>query len=88
MSLLDKLQPIFHSIVLSCRQLLMKLGNPVLRYNFRQGNKVADFLAKQGRNVPTLNSTYILTTPTPTMLQKLETNKESVCGEKMYLYFY
>ncbi|KAH0743314.1 hypothetical protein KY290_031307 [Solanum tuberosum] len=39
--------PNYQPIVESCRSLLRRLGNPVVRHNFRQGNRLADFLAKE-----------------------------------------
>ncbi|KAG5596570.1 hypothetical protein H5410_037802, partial [Solanum commersonii] len=50
--LLEHNQPTYESITLSCRSLLKKLGNLVVRHNT---NKVADILAKQGTKLTKSN---------------------------------
>ncbi|KAH0665687.1 hypothetical protein KY285_026893 [Solanum tuberosum] len=52
--------PNYQSTVESCRSLLRRLGNPVVRHNFRQGNKLADFLAKEGSLLELNNDDHIL----------------------------
>ncbi|MCE3050851.1 hypothetical protein HAX54_048290, partial [Datura stramonium] len=56
--------PIYASCVESCRSLLKKLGNPPLRHNFRDANKIADVLAEEGSKL-TSNMTNILLVHTP-----------------------
>lgn len=48
MEALHHAQPLYASISNSCRLLMKKLGNPVIRHSFRQANQVADFLSKMG----------------------------------------
>lgn len=44
----------------SCRALLRRLGNPVICHNFRQGNRLADSLAKEESLLEVNNVTCIL----------------------------
>ncbi|KAH0643041.1 hypothetical protein KY290_034644 [Solanum tuberosum] len=60
------------------RLLLRRLGNPVLRHNFRQGNKLADFLAKEGSKLNTTNETAILETTPPGATPILQADKDGV----------
>ncbi|KAH0641835.1 hypothetical protein KY290_033455 [Solanum tuberosum] len=46
--LLENMHPTYHSIILHCRSILKKLGNPMVRHSLRQGNKVADILSRLG----------------------------------------
>ncbi|XP_075088432.1 uncharacterized protein LOC142170426 [Nicotiana tabacum] len=39
---------IYSNLITECRSLLKKLENPPIQHNFREGNKVAHFLATQG----------------------------------------
>ncbi|KAG5625232.1 hypothetical protein H5410_010450 [Solanum commersonii] len=52
--------PNYQPIVESCRSLLRRLGNPIVRHNFRQGNRLANFLAKEGNLLEVNNVTCIL----------------------------
>lgn len=52
--------PNYQSIVESCRFPLRRLGNPVVRHNFRQGNRLADSLAMEGMLLDMKNEDYIL----------------------------
>lgn len=82
LTLLEKLQPIWYSLVLSCRQLLKKLGTPVVRHSFRKGNKVADYLADQGSKLGSYNLLSTITTPTLVLLEKIEADKKGVAARR------
>lgn len=82
LTLLEKPQPFLHSIILTCRQLLRQLGNLVVRHNFRQGNKVADFLATQGSSLHLFNKLYVMPTPLPAVMQKMDADKKGVIARK------
>lgn len=62
-SILDKVPPLFNSIVWSCRRLLKKLGNPVLRHNFREANGVTDFLSKKSAKMRQTSVDLLLSPP-------------------------
>ncbi|KAH0730097.1 hypothetical protein KY289_001285 [Solanum tuberosum] len=47
LQLMDHAKPPYDVIISVCRSLLKKLQNPVVRHSYRQGNYVADILAKQ-----------------------------------------
>ncbi|KAH0714982.1 hypothetical protein KY284_007887 [Solanum tuberosum] len=60
------------------RFLLRRLGNPVLRHNFRQGNKLANFLAEEGSRLNTTTETAILETTPPGATPILQVDKDGV----------
>lgn len=57
--LLQHTHLIYQSVVDSCRFLLSRLGNPILCHKFREGNKLADFLAKKGCMLDTITEATI-----------------------------
>ncbi|KAH0705586.1 hypothetical protein KY289_010662 [Solanum tuberosum] len=60
---LEDSPPTYSSIIMSCRSMLKKLGNPTVRYNFRQANMVADVLSKIGAKLTMTNQPQILLSP-------------------------
>lgn len=46
-------QPMFNNIISECRYLLMKLDTVKLRHMFREENRAADMLEKEGSKAPT-----------------------------------
>ncbi|MCD7455544.1 hypothetical protein HAX54_028570 [Datura stramonium] len=57
---LDHAHPTYIPVVESFRSLLRKLENPPLRHSFREANKVADILSKQGAKLAGSNQTSVL----------------------------
>ncbi|KAK4718362.1 hypothetical protein R3W88_016700 [Solanum pinnatisectum] len=55
--------PIYLSMLDLCRSLLRRLGNLVVRHNFCEANKLADFLAKEGCNISIISHLAVLVAP-------------------------
>lgn len=62
--------------------MLRRFGNPVVRHNFRQGNKVADFLCKIGSQLTTIPQSHILHTPPEATIEFLKADQEGVLATK------
>ncbi|XP_075111845.1 uncharacterized protein LOC142181990 [Nicotiana tabacum] len=70
------ISPAYTNIILKCRYLLKKLGNPVVWHNFREDNKVAHFLCKLGSKQQHLSSiTTILHSPPDTVKRVIQNDK-------------
>ncbi|KAH0724806.1 hypothetical protein KY284_000671 [Solanum tuberosum] len=70
--------PNFQSTIESCMSLLKKLGNPVVHHNFRQGNRLADFLAKEGSILSMNNNSPILAATPADARSILQADKDGV----------
>ncbi|OIT23184.1 hypothetical protein A4A49_57177, partial [Nicotiana attenuata] len=66
---------IYTNLVIECRSLLRKLQNPPIRHNFREGNKVAHFLANNGYKQPVSSTPHLMEQPPYSILQVLEKDK-------------
>ncbi|KAK4735054.1 hypothetical protein R3W88_009315 [Solanum pinnatisectum] len=53
----------YSSIICECRSLMQLLGDPKLSHTYREKNKVADLLAKEGAKKRLYESTRILQVP-------------------------
>ncbi|OIT37588.1 hypothetical protein A4A49_55117 [Nicotiana attenuata] len=53
----------YNSIIFECKSLMEQLENPALGHNFRELNRVADLLAKEGADMKLFDRTEILTAP-------------------------
>ncbi|MCD7469326.1 hypothetical protein HAX54_008264 [Datura stramonium] len=61
---------------------LKKLQNPVIRHSYREGNKVAHLLAKEGLKLATYTYLTTVTTPLPAVLSAfMATRKEQLLAE-------
>ncbi|KAK4711266.1 hypothetical protein R3W88_005779 [Solanum pinnatisectum] len=74
--------PIYLSVLDSCRSLLRRLGNPMVRHHFRQANKLADFLAKEGCNISVINYLVVLVAPPEKANIILRADKDGVSSTR------
>ncbi|KAF3626903.1 hypothetical protein FXO37_30154 [Capsicum annuum] len=58
---------LYNSIILECRSLLEKMGNPPVHHIYRKQNRVADSLAKLGSNKGLFERMHIFATPPPSI---------------------
>ncbi|MCD7466566.1 hypothetical protein HAX54_003394 [Datura stramonium] len=79
---LEHAHPIYESTIEYFRLLLRKLGNPPVRLNFQQANKVAVFLATQDSKLTKRSQTYILQTP-PVEVENLLKAAQGVTSRKV-----
>lgn len=63
----------FFNIIVECRDLLQQLGNPSIRHNYHEANKVTNTLTKAGVNMHIPISTMIV--PPVFVRDKLEVDK-------------
>ncbi|KAG5588433.1 hypothetical protein H5410_048867 [Solanum commersonii] len=63
--------------------LLRKLLNPVVHHNFREGNYVADILAKQGFKLTSYNMATILQSPPDIVQCQLTKDKNGVTSSRL-----
>ncbi|XP_070013605.1 uncharacterized protein [Nicotiana sylvestris] len=63
------------NLVFECRSLLKKLQNPLIRHNFREGNKVAHFLATQGSKQLGSSQLFVLEQPPNALLKAIHDDK-------------
>ncbi|XP_070022415.1 uncharacterized protein LOC142177008 [Nicotiana tabacum] len=63
--------PAYTNTILECRYLLKRLGNPVVRHSFREGNKVAHFLCKLGSKQQHLSSTTTILHSSPDPVKRV-----------------
>ncbi|KAK4739250.1 hypothetical protein R3W88_002947 [Solanum pinnatisectum] len=82
LQLLDHAKPPYDIIISDCRSLLRKLQNPVVRHSFRQGNYVADILAKQGSRLTNYDKTTLLQSPPDSVNDQLAKDKNGVTSTR------
>ncbi|OIT29711.1 hypothetical protein A4A49_57393, partial [Nicotiana attenuata] len=63
--------PAYTNTILECRYLLKRLGNPVARLSFREGNKVAHFLCKLGSKQQHLSPTTTILHSPPDPIKRI-----------------
>ncbi|KAH0705371.1 hypothetical protein KY290_010065 [Solanum tuberosum] len=68
--------PTYENILSDCRDLLHRLGNPLIHHTFRETNQVADALAKEGAKMDQINSLLCMEVPPVFVSSKLEADKE------------
>lgn len=61
--LLEQHHPIYQSLINSCRCLLKRLGNLLVRHSFRQANTIAHLLAKEGPKQAVRNQLSVMVSP-------------------------
>ncbi|OIT00279.1 hypothetical protein A4A49_59886, partial [Nicotiana attenuata] len=66
---------IYSNLVTECRSLLKKLQNPPIRHNFREGNKVAHFLATQGSKQSSSSPLSLLEQPPNALLKAIHEDR-------------
>ncbi|KAK6781886.1 hypothetical protein RDI58_019682 [Solanum bulbocastanum] len=76
---------LYSPLISSCISMLRKLGNQVVRHNFWQGNKVADFLCKIACQLTTTPQSCVLLSPVAAAEDLLKTDKEGVLSSKLIL---
>ncbi|KAH0683486.1 hypothetical protein KY290_022104 [Solanum tuberosum] len=68
--------PSYSNMLLDCRDLLRRLGSPQIHHSFRETNRVADALAREGSKTVQDNSFLCLDVPPLFVLDALEADKE------------
>ncbi|WMV24833.1 hypothetical protein MTR67_018218 [Solanum verrucosum] len=68
-NMLDQPPPLFSNLLSLCRSALRNLENPQIRYNFREGNKVAHKLATEGPKRATTYDMVFLMEPPPWLFE-------------------
>ncbi|KAK4714100.1 hypothetical protein R3W88_020007 [Solanum pinnatisectum] len=86
LQLLGNSPPAYTSIIMSCRSMLKKLGNPTVRHNFREANMVADVLSKIGAKLTMTNQPYILLSPPDAVKDYLTADLGGVLSNKLILW--
>ncbi|OIT29739.1 hypothetical protein A4A49_59120, partial [Nicotiana attenuata] len=66
---------IYSNLVTECRSLLKKLQNSPIQHNFREGNKVAHFLATQGSKQANSTALYLMEQPPNSLLKVIHEDK-------------
>ncbi|KAK4726506.1 hypothetical protein R3W88_031423 [Solanum pinnatisectum] len=82
---LEDSPPTYSSIIMSCRSMLKKLGNPMVRHNFRQANMVADVLSKICAKLTMTNQPHILLSPPEAVKDYLKADLGGVLSNKLIL---
>ncbi|KAK6804968.1 hypothetical protein RDI58_002752 [Solanum bulbocastanum] len=82
LQLLDCAKQPYDIIISDCRSLLRKLQNPVVRHSFRQGNYVADILAKQGSKLTNYDKTTLLQSLPDSIKDQLAKDKNGVTSTR------
>ncbi|XP_019255539.1 PREDICTED: uncharacterized protein LOC109234131 [Nicotiana attenuata] len=77
------ISPAITNFILECRYLLNKLGNPVIRHSFREGNKVAHFLCKWGSKHHLSSTTIILHSPPDAVKKAIQDDKNEVLTTRL-----
>ncbi|WMV53491.1 hypothetical protein MTR67_046876, partial [Solanum verrucosum] len=67
--------PSYSNSLADCRELLLKLGNPLVQHKYREENQVADTLAKEGSRLKEANSLILWTTPPLIVSSRIEADK-------------
>uniref|UniRef100_M1B3L5 LINE-type retrotransposon LIb DNA, complete sequence, Insertion at the S14 site n=1 Tax=Solanum tuberosum TaxID=4113 RepID=M1B3L5_SOLTU len=83
---LENSPPTYSSIIMSCRSMLKKLGNPTVRHNFRQANMVADVLSNIGAKLTMTNQPHILLSPPEAVKDYLKPDLGGVLSNKLILW--
>lgn len=76
LALITKSHPNYNNIILDCRDLFQQLENPPITHSYRETNRVADQLAKEGAGLTTSNSTLFWEAPPLSIHQALVADKE------------
>ncbi|KAH0640052.1 hypothetical protein KY290_037340 [Solanum tuberosum] len=74
-SLIDNDHPSYTNMLFDCRDLLRRLGNPQILHTFREANRVADAVAREGSKTSQDNSFLCLEVPPVFVVEKLEADK-------------
>ncbi|KAH0776460.1 hypothetical protein KY290_007871 [Solanum tuberosum] len=82
---LEYTQPIYATKVNSCRLLMKRLGNPLVRHCFRQANKVADFLSRLGTKLTPSAQATILSPPPDHTLSLIKDDQQGLISTKQVL---
>ncbi|KAH0714996.1 hypothetical protein KY284_007901 [Solanum tuberosum] len=82
---LEDTQPIYATKMNSCRLLMKRLGNPLVRHSFRQANKVADFLSRLGTKLTPSAQAAILSTPLDHTLSLIKDDQQGLISTKQVL---
>ncbi|KAH0641622.1 hypothetical protein KY289_032596 [Solanum tuberosum] len=67
--------PSYTNMIFDCRDLLGRLGNPPIQHTFREANRVADALARDGSKINQANLFFCLKVPPVCVLEKLDADK-------------
>lgn len=81
--LLEQQNPIYQILIDSCRCLLKRLGNPVVRHNFRAANNVSYLLAKEDSKQTMRNQLSVFLQPPTPVWTSLQADKEAVTTKKI-----
>ncbi|OIT37535.1 hypothetical protein A4A49_59281, partial [Nicotiana attenuata] len=81
--LLQKNHITYQSTLDSCRYQLRRLGSPAVRHSFREGNKAAHLLAKQGSKQATCNHLLVMESPPPSVLVVLQAHKGGLTTSRL-----